>query len=300
MKQAQLIHNPGAGNENHDAEELIELIRKHGYGCRYSSTKEGDWKDIPEEVDFLVVAGGDGTIRKITRELLNRKRVEKVWPIAVLPLGTANNIAKTLGLAGDASSLVSLWKTSKIMKYDVGIIRNLDEAGFFLESFGYGLFPYLMRHMKKIKSSLESESPQESLDTSLRFFQQFIHEYSPVKCQLEVDGTDYSGEFLMVEIMNSRSIGPNLFLASHALPDDGVLEVVVVREKDREKLSEYVSAKQDRKEDQQTAFETISGEEIKITWSGNHVHVDDEQYKIEKGLEIKVELNKGMLEFMIP
>ena len=99
MKIINLLHNPTAGSEDHDREELISLMEKNGFECQYSSTKE-NWKDIDEKADFIVAAGGDGTIRKITKELLDRKLSEKTWPIALLPLGTANNIAQTLNIEG--------------------------------------------------------------------------------------------------------------------------------------------------------------------------------------------------------
>lgn len=94
MKIAKLLHNKGAGNEEHSKEELIELIEEAGYQCRYSSAKGIDEDDFEDEVDFLVAAGGDGTVRSITKKLLDRKALEKTFPIALLPLGTANNISK--------------------------------------------------------------------------------------------------------------------------------------------------------------------------------------------------------------
>ncbi len=62
-----------------------------------------------EKVDFIVAAGGDGTIRKITKELLDRKLSEKTWPIALLPLGTANNIAQTLEINGTSEDIIHSW-----------------------------------------------------------------------------------------------------------------------------------------------------------------------------------------------
>src|ERR1051325_5153423 len=98
MKKVKLLHNPTAGDEEHSKKELVALIKSNGYDCKYSSTKDKDWAEFEEDLDFLIAAGGDGTIRKITKELLNRKKLEKILPIAPLPLGTANNIAKTLNI----------------------------------------------------------------------------------------------------------------------------------------------------------------------------------------------------------
>src|SRR5689334_5300318 len=112
MKVINLLHNPTAGNEDHSKEELISLLEENGYDCRYSSMKK-DWKRLDEQVDFIVAAGGDGTIRKITKELLERKLSEKIWPIAPLPLGTANNVAQTLGINGSTEDIIRSWKHSE-------------------------------------------------------------------------------------------------------------------------------------------------------------------------------------------
>src|SRR5688572_13921184 len=81
MKLAQLLHNPGAGEEAHSKKELIALIEETlDVECRYFSTKEKDWQDIEPGIDLLVIAGGDGTIRKVCRELLNRKRIDRQVP----------------------------------------------------------------------------------------------------------------------------------------------------------------------------------------------------------------------------
>ena len=68
MRLAQLLHNPGAGDEFHPKNELISMIEETlDLECRYFSTKEKDWKDIEPGIDLLIIAGGDGTVRKVSR-----------------------------------------------------------------------------------------------------------------------------------------------------------------------------------------------------------------------------------------
>src|SRR6185436_6900115 len=211
MKVINLFHNPTAGNEDHDKEELISLMEENGFECQYSSMKK-NWKDIDEKVDFIVAAGGDGTIRKITKEWVDRKLSEKTWPIALLPLGTANNIAQTLNIEGRTEEIIRSWHHTHVKAFDVGRIRGLPKADFFLESLGYGIFPYLIKKMKKVEKK-ESQTPEEEIKTALEIFYEIIFTYEPKKCHLTIDGVDHSGKFLMTEIMNTKLIGPNLFLS---------------------------------------------------------------------------------------
>ena len=168
MKIVNLLHNPDAGNEDHSEEKLVSLLEANGFECRYSSMNKKNWKKIEEEVDFIVAAGGDGTIRKITKELLGRKLSEKTWPIGLLPLGTANNIAQTLEINESTEDIIQSWHHPRTKNFDVGRIRGLPDTTFFLESFGYGLFPFVIRKMKKIdKSAIETSDMEIKTRTTI-------------------------------------------------------------------------------------------------------------------------------------
>ncbi|HYF32982.1 MAG TPA: diacylglycerol kinase family protein [Chitinophagaceae bacterium] len=297
MKKALLIHNPGAGDEEHNEEELIRLITSHGFECLYTSVKDKGWKDFDYDVDFLVVAGGDGTVRKVAKKLLQRKMIDKTWPIGLLPCGTANNIAKTLHFEDDTERLIKTWQNENIQQYDVGRIENLEKADLFLESLGYGIFPYLMMEMDK-RPSPKDEMPEEKLTAALELLHNIAVSYEPHECSLTIDGVDYSGEFILLELMNTKSIGPNLFLAPDADPGDGLLEIVAVTENNKKKFVEYIANKLKGKE-APFDFSHFRGKNITIRWQGTHVHVDDEVIKIEKGQEIKVELKEGLLQFLV-
>ena len=99
--------------------------------------------------------------------------------------------------------------------------------------------------------------------------------------------------------MNTKLIGPNLFLSPHGDPGDGEFEVIIIPEKDKEKLAAYISDKLKGVESPYT-FQQFKAKEITISWEGTHMHVDDQMIKIDKGVEIEIELRKGLLEFMVP
>lgn len=299
MKKAMILHNPGAGEGETSRRELINQVASAGFECSYSSTKQFRWENLEtDEFDFLVLAGGDGTVRKIADELLSRKVIEKNLPLGLLPMGTANNIAKTLGLCDDPAAVISGWHDPLHKKFDVGKINGLKEPAFFLESFGYGLFPKLMLQMKKQKKN-SIEDPKEKLQVALEILQDLIVEETPKKCKLEVNGMDYSGEFLLVEVMNIRSIGPNLNLAPDADPGDGAFEVVLITEKQRQSLAEYVRKKIDG-EEVLFDFPILKARDLSIFWEGKHVHVDDEYYKLDEPVKIKIEMREELLDFLLP
>lgn len=297
MRRCKLFHNPGAGHEDHDRKELVSLIESNGFVCSYASVKEKGWENIDPGVEFLVVAGGDGTVRRVGKMLMKRKLLEGNLPLALLPLGTANNIAATLDLTGSTESLVRSWHKNKRKKFDVGRLYSPGDSTFFLESYGYGLFPYLVKEMQS-KKKVE-QTPEEGMQATLEELHRLIDVYKPRECHLQVDGIDHSGFYFLAEIMNTRSIGPNLFLAPGSDPGDGMLEVMVVREKDKDLFSSYVADRIHGKEGK-FPFETIKGKLITISWGGTHVHVDDEIVEMKKGIEVGIEIKPGLLEFLVP
>ncbi|MBL8706541.1 MAG: hypothetical protein JNM30_16940, partial [Rhodospirillales bacterium] len=56
-----------------------------------------------------------------------------------------------------------------------------------------------------------------------------------------VDRKRFAGRFLLIEAMNLCQLGPNLALAPHADPGDGMLDVVMVRSNEREALRRYLA-----------------------------------------------------------
>jgi diacylglycerol kinase (ATP) len=297
MKQVQLIHNPGAGDENHSSEDLKDLLEENGYKCNYVSTKKKGWKDFEADADILLVAGGDGTIRKVAGELLEARLLDKPNPIALLPMGTANNISKALQISGETKDIIKSWAACKTKGFDVGRIYNIPDHLFFLESFGYGVFPYLMLEMKKLDEN-EFETPEEKIQKALEVLRTIILSYEPRYCELNVDGTDHSGKFILAEIMNTPSIGPNICISPLSDPGDGEFEVVLVPEQHKEKFAAYVAGKINNQEETYS-FHTLKGREIKISWEGTHVHTDDQIVKLDKGSTVKIQLKKGLLEFLV-
>lgn len=294
-----LLHNPGAGDGDTSRTELLRLLKAAGFKCSYSSTKPLHWENIETaDIDLLVLAGGDGTVRKIAGELLGRKVLDKKLPIGLLPFGTANNIAHTLGLPGSAAEIVKGWRTGNIKHFDVGRIDGLDKPSFFLESLGYGLFPKLMHEMKSQEKD-EIADPGKKLHTALHILYELILSSPAKKCRLSIDEMDHSGNFLLLEVMNIRSIGPNLNLAPDADPGDGQFDVVLIAENQRSELAEYVRKKIDGRE-VKFDFPLLRAEAIEMFWEGRHLHVDDEYHKLKKPAEIAIELRAGLLDFLVP
>ncbi len=142
------------------------------------------------------------------------------------------------------------------------------------------------------------DTPDKKLHTALHVLQKIITAYQAVDCTLTIDEKDYSGRYLLVEVMNIKSVGPNLFLSPQSDPGDGLFEVVVLPAEDKEKFAAYVQAKTEGSETVYD-FTTIKGKEIKIKWDGTHVHADDEVINPGKNADIEIQIKPGLLQFLV-
>src|SRR5882672_1602393 len=92
LRRVTLIHNQSAGERDHDRCDLVAAITGAGYDVAYFDAKKCDIAQVLKEPAALIaVAGGDGTVRKVAAIATSGGP-----PLAILPLGKANNIAKSL------------------------------------------------------------------------------------------------------------------------------------------------------------------------------------------------------------
>jgi diacylglycerol kinase (ATP) len=124
-----LLHNPTAGAKHPPADELIIAATQAGIHPTYFSTKDKRYKAaLRKSWDLVIVAGGDGTVARAVRELKDRST-----PLAILPIGTANNIARSVGIVGEPKSLLSRLPAAPIKSLDVGLAKGPWGKSIFLE-----------------------------------------------------------------------------------------------------------------------------------------------------------------------
>lgn len=255
-----LILNPGAGNGSKTRAELERAIWAAGHEVEVRETKKkGIAKALRDPGDLVVVAGGDGTVGRAMKLLAGTSVT-----MTILPTGTANNIATSLGLRGDPERLAASWAKLKVRKVDVGKVTGPWGESRFVESVGIGLLGELIHPDvgDDIEGTDEARTEARRLARTLP---------APFR-RVELDGEDRSGNYLLLEAMNIRSAGPNLWLADHARVGDGKLEVVRALESDRPMLVALADAFG-------TSRPTLSTEQakrVRLWCEADELHVDDD------------------------
>jgi diacylglycerol kinase (ATP) len=299
-----LIHNPKAGDRPRPSDdEIVRLIRKAGHKVKYQSCKEKKWKKaLKKPCDIVAVAGGDGTVGKVAREL-----IEKRIPIAVLPLGTANNIANSLGIANiPLQDLVASWNTARSINFDSGVAKGPWGSENFIESFGVGLFAETMLELDQSGGiELPSEKPERVIPAVMKILNDQVDHFPAKNMVIQLDGKDVSGDYVMLEALNIRYIGPNLDLVSAAQMNDGLLDIVFVTKRDRSKLRKHIS---DRLSGKNTRgiLKVRRGQHLQIEWENSPIHIDDMTWPREKDRTplksnaIDIRIDPAALVFLAP
>jgi diacylglycerol kinase family enzyme len=286
--RATLFHNPTAGNKA-AKDEILAAMKLVDFDVHYVSVKNDDLKEaFKKKADLIVVAGGDGTIAEVLIKLPDRS-----LPIALLPLGTANNIARSLGIAGTPQELVETWKIDRTHPFDVGMVKASWGTSRFLEGFGVGLFAEFLKSADK----KEKAKGADNLRKGRSLLEKQVKAAKPIDLSVKIDGKTLNGEFLGVEVMNVPFTGPGLPLAKRADIADGLLDIVCFDFERRRELEEWL----DSPHADSAPVTTRQGKIVELVWADTANRIDDESYGNRDSKQVaEVGCDKGQLKILIP
>jgi diacylglycerol kinase (ATP) len=147
---ALLIHNPNAGNGGNARRRTIDEARKflaqHGIEADLAETTgPGHATEIAQAAtrqgrSLVIACGGDGTLNEVVNGLATAQNGHRV-PLALLPGGTANILAKELDLPWDIPRAAQRLLNAEIREIALGLAKPLEQpekARYFLSVSGCG------------------------------------------------------------------------------------------------------------------------------------------------------------------
>jgi diacylglycerol kinase (ATP) len=296
---ALLLHNPKAGNESWSRRDLIKLVRRGGFEPRYLPLSLAlEDPRLLDEGEFVIVAGGDGAIRKAALALIGRKRA-----IAPLPLGTANNIVRSFGLSLHPEDIVAGWRKGKRRRFDVGVIAGPWGRRHFIEGIGIGLISRSIAVLEEIddEARYELKKPKHKLHRDICVAAALARELSPLHAQMSFDGREVAGEFLLLEVLNIRRAGPGVELAPHASSSEGRFDVVSATAAQRERLWRTLKSRLRDSKSRLTTLTTRRARHVNVkVHEPCEMRIDDGTISVAADTAFEVTIKPGELEFMLP
>jgi len=225
IRRVHVIINPASGRNRPILNTLNDLLVPAEIDWDVSITRpavdigETVARALESEPDILAVYGGDGTVAGVAAHLSDRPT-----PLAVLPGGTSNALASALGIPSELAD------ACRLITEGTGCLRRIDmgrtDGGCFLVAVGIGIAGAVAAAEREEKDHFGSLA---YLARGL----QALGRASSSRYSLELDGESVETRGVACLICNAGSFGlPGLSLAPPVFIDDGLLDVLVLRDVD--------------------------------------------------------------------
>ena len=221
MDKVRLIYNPYSG-ENVILRELDRVVKMHqekGYEVvPYRIQRDRSIDEVLDDIEgykYILVAGGDGTVDSVVNAM-KRKNVD--LPIGILPLGTANDFGKFLGIPNKVEDALE-----RILKFnpkpiDLGKVNDKS----FVNVASTGLLTDVSQ-----KTDVNLKNTIGKLAYYLKGLEE-IPNFRKLKVKITTDEMVYDDTMYLILVFNGQTAG-NLRLATKAEVDDGYLDLIIIK-----------------------------------------------------------------------
>jgi YegS/Rv2252/BmrU family lipid kinase len=174
----------------------------------------------------ILAVGGDGSVNEVVHGIMNAGLADtRDVTLAVAPTGTGNDWARSLGIPRDAAGIARAVAGGRTMLHDVGAIdfpgRNLPRR-WFINVAGAGYDAYVTERVPR---------PVPSAFTYLGIALRGLAKYRAPRFSITAaDGAQIAGPMLLAFVANAQYCGNRMQVAPTARMDDGLLDVLAVRE----------------------------------------------------------------------
>lgn len=222
MKKVKFIYNPNSGNKNivYKLDDIIAKYQLNGYTIvphRISkdTTIEDGLKDINDNYNHILIAGGDGTIDRLVNYM---KKNDIDIPIGILPTGTANDFANVLNIPLDIDLCIENIINSEPKYIDVGVIND----DYFVNIASTGMFTDVSQ---RVDSNLKHSIGRISY--IIKGVEDALH-LRKFNVTIRSKELEYDGDMYLILVLNGRTAG-NISFAHNAMLDDGYLDVIIFK-----------------------------------------------------------------------
>lgn len=222
MEKVKLIYNPYSG-ENVILKELDAIVQMHQekgyqivpYRIERNKTVKEALKTLDEGYKYILIAGGDGTVDSVVNAMME---MGINLPIAILPVGTANDFGKFINMPKKVSEAVKKILETEPVPVDIGKVNDK----YFINVASTGLFTDISQ-----KTDVNLKNTIGKLAYYLKGIES-LPNFRKLKVKITSDEVCYDGEMYLMLVFNGQTAG-NFKLATRADVSDGFLDVIVIK-----------------------------------------------------------------------
>lgn len=270
MTDTLVITNRDAGTTDEEAvEAAVTVLRRHGEVEVRATGSPDELEDLLAQVGArrIVVAGGDGSIHAVVAAL-HRRQTLSDSVLGLLPLGTGNDFARTLGIPLDAEAAAEALATGTPRRMDLLVD---DDGGIVVNNVHLGAGAIAGRHGSRWKERLGTVGvgrlnlgrlgyPIGAAITAVR--------PPALRVQVIADGETVTGpteRVLMVVLGNGASVGGGTELAPDADPSDGWIDVLIATPESATAKARYAVGVLLRRHPEHENVRTVHATEVTVS-----------------------------------
>ncbi len=279
--KACFIHNPISGVRKQSRFE--ELIRqnldpdKFDFEVRETRSPKDAIRiasdAVNEKFDIIVAVGGDGTVNEVVQGI-GRSQVL----LGIVPVGSGNGLARHLQIPLEPERAVQAINKLNIRTIDLATINGYP----FASIAGLGFDARVANRYRKVK--------KRGFYGYFRVVSREYFRYREREFTLIFNDRKITRKAILLSIANSNQFGYNTIIAPTAEPDDGLLDIVIVRKFPLGELPRIIGQLYTGKIDQSAYIESFKTKEIFIERKrGKRVNIDGEAIKLGREIFIRIQ-----------
>lgn len=214
-QRALLLVNRQSRRGKESISQVTEQLRQHDFELVEEST--ADPERLPEvicqyrdKVDLVIVGGGDGTLNAAAAGL-----VETQLPLGIIPLGTANDLARTLGIPVSISEACTIIATGRNLPIDIGWVNGK----YFFNVASLGLSTQITQQLTK--EAKKRWGILAYAATALKV----LWKTRPFRAEIRLHGESVQVKAVQISVGNGRFYGGGTPIAKDATIDDQQLDL---------------------------------------------------------------------------
>ncbi|MCX6333979.1 MAG: diacylglycerol kinase family lipid kinase [Bacteroidia bacterium] len=235
------IVNPNAGNGKgkKDWERISGLFARENILIVSKFTeRKGQATEVIREAlaagfRKIISVGGDGTLNEVVNGIFTQDICPtKEIVVGMIPVGTGNDWGRMFGLPLIYEGAVKVIKDNKIMLHDVGTITFFSGEGqekrYFMNIAGLGFEAVVVR-----KTNKQKDKGRTSQAVYLYNLLSSLISYKRPVVNITIDGKSITTKAFSINVGNGRYCGGGMRQTPEALPDDGLLDITVIKDMGR-------------------------------------------------------------------
>jgi len=212
----------------------------------------------------FIIAGGDGLLNEAVNAIFTQMAVDpKQVTLAVIPLGTGNDWARTFGIPFDPENAVRVIRDGKTLRHDIGRVfcqvQGQEKCHYFINMCGMGFDAEV-----NMKVAADRDSGHLGpIKYKYHIFTTLMG-YAPTEVTLNLDGKETHHQVFSMALGIGRYNGGGMKQLPFAVPDDGVFDLSIIKTITRMKVMRSVNKLYDGSFVQLPEVATYTGKAIQI------------------------------------